>query len=101
MKKILFSLSLAIVSLFAVSQVDVRASIKGNVTDSSGPVSGAEVVVVYTPTGSTDRALTNADGAFIVNNLAPGGFIQLLLRRPAMQMQVQMMFSQSLVKHQT
>jgi hypothetical protein len=73
MKKILFSLSLAIVSLFAVSQVDVRASIKGNVTDSSGPVSGAEVVVVYTPTGSTDRALTNADGAFIVNNLAPGG----------------------------
>ena len=28
MKKILFSLSLAIVSLFAVSQVDVRASIK-------------------------------------------------------------------------
>ena len=29
--------------------------------------------MVYTPTGSTDRALTNADGAFIVNNLAPGG----------------------------
>ena len=80
MKKILFSLSLAIVSLFAVSQVDVRASIKGNVTDSSGPVSGAEVVVVYTPTGSTDRALTNADGAFIVNNLAPEALIQLLLK---------------------
>ena len=79
MKKILFSLSLAIVSLFAVSQVDVRASIKGNVTDSSGPVSGAEVVVVYTPTGSTDRALTNADGAFIVNNLAPGGPYTCLL----------------------
>ena len=79
MKKILLSLSLAVVSLFAVSQVDVRASIKGNVTDSSGPVSGAEVVVVYTPTGSTDRAVTNADGAFVVNNLAPGGPYTCLL----------------------
>ena len=73
MKKILLSLSLVIVSLFAVSQVDVRSSLKGSVTDSSGPVSGAEVVVVFTPTGSTDRAVTNAAGAFVVNNLAPGG----------------------------
>jgi outer membrane receptor protein involved in Fe transport len=73
MKKILLSLSLVIVSLFAVSQVDVRSSLKGSVTDGSGPVSGAEVVVVFTPTGSTDRAVTNAAGAFVVNNLAPGG----------------------------
>ena len=71
MKKILLSLSLVIVSLFAVSQVDVRSSLKGSVTDSSGPVSGADVVVVFTPTGSTDRAVTNAAGAFVVNNLAP------------------------------
>jgi hypothetical protein len=53
MKKILLSLSLAIFSLFVVSQVDVRSSIKGYVNDGSGPVEGAEVVVVYMPTGSS------------------------------------------------
>ena len=99
MKKILLSLSLAIVSLFAVSQVDVRSSLKGSVTDSSGPVSGAEVVVVFTPTGSTDRAVTNAAGAFVVNNLAPVALIQVLYQRLAMLKQKQWMFSQNLVKH--
>ena len=44
MKKILLSLSLAIFSLFVVSQVDVRSSIKGYVNDGSGPVEGAEAV---------------------------------------------------------
>ena len=57
MKKILLSLSLAIFSLFVVSQVDVRSSIKGYVNDGSGPVEGAEVVVVYMPTGSSDTAV--------------------------------------------
>ena len=73
MKKILLTLSLALVSLFAVSQVDVRSAIKGYVTDASGPVAGADVVVVYTPNGSTDRVVTNASGGFVINNLAPGG----------------------------
>jgi Cna protein B-type domain. len=73
MKKILLSLSLAIFSFYAISQVDVRSGIKGYVTDSSGPVSGAAVVVVYVPNGSTSNALTGADGEFSFNNLAPGG----------------------------
>ena len=73
MKKILLSLSLAIFSLFVVSQVDVRSSIKGYVNDGSGPVEGAEVVVVYMPTGSSDTAVTGAGGDFVFNNLAPGG----------------------------
>ena len=73
MKKILLSLSLAMISLFTISQVDVRSSIKGFVNDSSGPVAGAEVVVVYTPTGSTDTTVTGSGGDFVFNNLAPGG----------------------------
>ena len=73
MKKILLSLTLAIFSFYAISQVDVRSGIKGYVTDSSGPVEGAEVVVVYVPNGSTSNALTGADGEFSFNNLAPGG----------------------------
>ena len=73
MKKILLSLTLAIFSFYAISQVDVRSGIKGYVTDSSGPVEGAAVVVVYVPNGSTSNALTGANGEFGFNNLAPGG----------------------------
>ena len=100
MKKILLSLSLAIFSLFVVSQVDVRSSIKGYVNDGSGPVEGAEVVVVYMPTGSSDTAVTGAGGDFVFNNLAPGGPYTVTVSKAGYAKLTQLVFSQSLVKHQ-
>jgi outer membrane receptor for ferrienterochelin and colicin len=64
-------LSLLAVPAFAQS---TTAALGGRVTSSGGePVAGAEVVIVHTPSGTTSRATTGADGRFISRSLRVGG----------------------------
>lgn len=57
----------------AMAQV-TTSSIKGLVTDSSSePFSGANIVAVHTPSGTTYGAITNFDGRFNLLNMRVGG----------------------------
>ena len=64
-------LSLLAVPAFAQS---TTSALSGRVTSSGGePVSGAEVLIVHTPSGTTSRAVTGEDGRFIARGLRVGG----------------------------
>ncbi|MBT8255537.1 MAG: carboxypeptidase-like regulatory domain-containing protein, partial [Bacteroidia bacterium] len=57
----------------AMAQV-TTSSIKGLVSDSSSePFSGANIVAVHTPSGTTYGAITNFDGRFNLLNMRVGG----------------------------
>ena len=61
----------ATVPAFAQS---TSAALGGQVTAADGtPLSGAEVVIVHTPSGTTSRATTNADGRYVSRGLRVGG----------------------------
>ena len=72
MKRLLFFLA-AILAEFCVSAQVTSSVISGRVSDKSGPVPGAAVIVTYGPTGSTFYAVTNEGGNYRVNGLTPGG----------------------------
>ena len=67
---------LAVISMIAgtISYAQVTtASIAGRITDQEGPVAGAAVLAVYGPTGATYYAVTDANGAYRINGITPGG----------------------------
>ena len=72
-----FFRSLTIFSLFIISTAlaaNTTSTIKGKVIDSSGSsVSGASVVVTYTPTGNSRSVNSDEDGQFALLNLQVGG----------------------------
>ena len=72
MKRLLFFLA-AMLAEFCVSAQVTSSVISGRVSDKSGPVPGAAVIVTYGPTGSTFYAVTNEGGNYRVNGLTPGG----------------------------
>mgnify|MGYP006245123701 FL=1 len=69
--------SLAIFSIFILSTAlaaNTTSTIKGKVVDSSGSsVSGASIVVTYTPTGNSRSVDSDEDGQFSLLNLQVGG----------------------------
>ena len=67
---------LAVISMIAgtISYAQVTtASIAGRITDQEGPVAGAAVMAVYGPTGATYYSVTDANGAYRINGITPGG----------------------------
>ena len=72
MKKLLFFLAALLAEITVFAQV-TSSVISGRVSDKSGPVPGAAVIVTYGPTGSTFYAVTNEGGNYRVNGLTPGG----------------------------
>ncbi len=73
-KKMLLCLFLVLFgTAIGMAQV-TTSSIKGIVTDSNAePISGANIVAVHTPSGTTYGAITNFDGRFNLLNLRIGG----------------------------
>ena len=72
MKRLLFFLAALLAGITVFAQV-TSSVISGRVSDKSGPVPGAAVIVTYGPTGSTFYAVTNESGNYRVNGLTPGG----------------------------
>jgi len=69
-------LSISIVFLFfafsALAQV-TTSNIRGIVVDDQGPLLGANIVAIHTPTGTKYGAISNEDGRFNLLNLRVGG----------------------------
>ena len=75
MKKFIYHLT--IFSIFVLStslSANTTSTIKGKVVDSAGSsISGASVVVIYTPTGNRRSVSTDENGQFALLNLQVGG----------------------------
>jgi len=58
----------------AVYAQQTTSQVRGVILDGSGsPVSGAQITIVHTGTGSTDTTSTNANGNFFVSGMRVGG----------------------------
>ena len=70
-KKIVASLLALVMSVFAFGQV-TTSSLSGRIVDENGePLVGATVVAVDASKGTTYWAISNADGRYSINGLAP------------------------------
>ena len=67
------SLSLACGLAAPVHAQETSSSVRGTVTNDTGPVAGAEVTVVHEPSGTTLNTNTDASGNFSANGLRIGG----------------------------
>ena len=76
MKHSIKFVALAVIAMMVgvVSYAQVTtASIAGRITDKDGAVAGAAVMATYTPTGATYYSVTDANGAYRINGIIPGG----------------------------
>ena len=76
MKKFFKNFLLAVITLIAgtVTYAQVTtSSIGGHITAQDGNVVGAAVVAVHQPTGSQYYSITDANGNYRINGIAPGG----------------------------
>ena len=67
---------MAILGLFAAITVNAQvttSAISGKIVDSEGPVQGAAIIAVHTPSGSQYTAVTDKNGTYRINNITPGG----------------------------
>ncbi|WP_026210774.1 TonB-dependent receptor [Flexithrix dorotheae] len=78
MRKNLLSLLIPIAILllannYSWAQGTTTARINGLVSNDEGPLPGAAIIAIHTPTGSKFGGVTNVDGIFTINNLNVGG----------------------------
>ncbi len=67
------SLSAAAVVAPPVAAQETSGSVRGTVDADTGPVAGAEVLVIHVPSGTTLRTTTDGNGNFSANGLRIGG----------------------------
>ena len=77
MNKLIMRLSsvvagLTLIVATAYAQV-TTSSLGGRVSDAQGPVAGAAIVAVHTPSGSQYYSVSGTDGNYRINGLTPGG----------------------------
>jgi hypothetical protein len=56
------------------------SKLKGIVKDKDGPMMGAEVLVIHTPTGTKNGTITQENGRFILPNLRIGGPYKIVVK---------------------
>jgi len=86
------SLGVSVAALAALAPVaavhaQVTASeLRGFVTDAAGqPLSGAQVTILHTPTGTANRSTTGANGGFFQSGLRPGGPYSIIISAPGFE----------------
>ena len=83
-------LALAISAAMPVYAQSTSAALGGQITAADGtPVNGAEVVIVHTPSGTTSRAYTNAEGRYVARGLRVGGPYTVTVTKDGYQGQAQ------------
>ncbi len=74
MRKILLTLSLALIASLGLKAQVTTSSLSGIVTDSKGEaLIGATVVAIHTPSGTTYGAATRVDGRYVIPGMRIGG----------------------------
>lgn len=72
-KRLAGALAVLLITAPALAQ-QTSSNLAGRVTDNEGmPLAGAEVVIVHTPTGTTSRVVTDAQGRYNARGLRVGG----------------------------
>lgn len=71
MKKSYLTKFLFLVTLFCFGFVSAQQTVTGTVTDNTGPLPGANVVVQ----GTTNGTITDLDGNYAINNVAPDAIL--------------------------
>lgn len=69
----LTALGFALVAPVAVYAQETTGTIRGQIAASGAPVTGAEVTIIHTPSGSRARATTDSTGQFSASGLRAGG----------------------------
>ena len=77
--KIAFFIMLFLMISSAFAQV-TTSKIKGVVKDKDGPMMGAEILVVHTPTGTRNGTISQENGSFLLSNLRIGGPYKVLVK---------------------
>ena len=79
-KSALFFVCMSMAALPVHAQ-ETTSSMRGQLLSADGaPVSGAQITIIHTPSGSTSFTTTNADGTFSSRNLRVGGPYAVQLR---------------------
>ncbi len=66
----------AVTAIFAAVSVHAQvttSAISGKILDDEGPVQGAAIIAVHTPSGSQFTAVSDKNGNYRINNITPGG----------------------------
>lgn len=72
-KRLAGALAVLLITAPAFAQ-QTSSNLAGRVTDNEGvPLAGAEIIIVHTPTGTTSRATTDAQGRYSARGLRVGG----------------------------
>lgn len=71
--KLIASAVLAIFAAITVNAQVTTSAISGKILDSEGPVQGAAIIAVHTPSGSQFTAVSDKNGSYRINNITPGG----------------------------
>ena len=70
----------------AVYAQNTAANLAGRITSTDGaPLAGAQVTIVHTPSGTTSRATTDADGRYTARGLRVGGPYTVTVQRDGYQ----------------
>ena len=69
----LTALGFALVAPVAVYAQETTGTIRGQIAASGAPVTGADVTIIHTPSGSRARATTDSTGQFSASGLRAGG----------------------------
>ena len=69
----LTALGFALVAPVAVYAQETTGTIRGQIASAGAPVTGADVTIIHTPSGSRARATTDSTGQFSASGLRAGG----------------------------
>jgi Carboxypeptidase regulatory-like domain/TonB dependent receptor len=78
-------LALALATPTAIYAQETTGTIRGQITSAGTNVSGAEVVITHTPSGSRATTRTDASGQFATSGLRAGGPYTVAISAPNMQ----------------
>ena len=71
--KLILTTVLGFMAALSVHAQVTTSSISGKLVDNEGPVQGAVIIAVHTPSGSQFTAVSDKNGIYRINGITPGG----------------------------